>query len=151
MNTGTISARPRQLSHSVPLSDVRRSAAGAWIARIQKQRHDGARLAPTHAILDGIGHPLGNKPRFTIGLADLGSDVALPDAFNAADDCSVPLIHEGGRLWFVDTAANADSSGQAARTPIDAGDRLTVRCGSATAEVIFAHCQAANGSPRPGS
>ncbi len=128
---------------AVPIADTRRSSAPLWHARLQKQRQGGARPAPTHAILDGIGHPLGAKPRYTIGMADLGADLPLPDTFNGADDCVVPLMQEGGRLWFVDSAPGHTPGGAAApaaRTPIDAGDRLAVRCGDATAEIIFAHC-----------
>lgn len=138
------------VERSVPLSEARRSTATQWEARLQKNRQPTARYTPTHAILDGVGHVIGMKPRFTIGLAELGADVALPDAFGAANECTVPLIQDQGRLWFVDAApargdaANASNTG-AARTPIDAGDRLTVRCGNAAAEILFAHCPASNG------
>lgn len=137
------------LETSVPLSDTRRAAAAPWDARLQKNRHEGPRLAPTHAIIHGIGHPIGSKERFTIGLADLGSDLPLPDTFNSADDCSVPLLHESGRWWFFDAAGARNAAGpetHASRTAVDAGDRLTVRCGQATAEILFAHCPGANGA-----
>jgi hypothetical protein len=134
---------------SVPLSDTRRLAAIPWDARLQKSRDGGPRVAPTHAILGGIGHVIGRNPRFTIGLAELGADLPLPDSFSAADGCSVRLVQEAGRLYFVDTAPvrspHAPES-PAPRTAIDAGDRLTVRCGSSTAEILFAHCPAANGT-----
>lgn len=133
---------------SVALSEARRSVATQWEARLQKHRQSADHVVPTHAILDGIGHAIGSKPRFTIGLADLGADLPLPDRFNIADDCTVPLLHDQGRLWFVDAApARADAAlpGGAARTPIDAGDRLTVRCGNASAEILFAHCASSNG------
>ena len=103
----------------------------------------GARPAPTHAILDGIGHAIGAKQRFTIGLPDLRPDIQLPEGFTATDDCSVSLVHEGGRLWFVDVAAG-EGRGHA-RTAVEAGDRLTVRCGNTAAEIIFAHCPMPNG------
>ncbi|MDO8544895.1 MAG: hypothetical protein Q7S40_30995 [Opitutaceae bacterium] len=134
---------------SVPLSDTRRSSALQWDARLQKHRDSGPPVAPTHAILNGIGHVIGTKPRFTIGHPDLGADVPLPENFSGADDCAVPLVHEGGRLWFVDAGPGRSLAGMetpAARTPIDAGDSLTVRCGNATAEILFAHCRPTNGS-----
>lgn len=133
---------------SVALAEARRSIATQWEARLQKKRHVATPLAPTHAILEGVGHVIGSRPRFTIGLADLGADLALPDTFGTADDCAVPLVHEQGRLWFVDPAparGNEPAGANIARTPIDAGDRLTVRCGSASAEILFAHCPATNG------
>ena len=137
------------VENSVPLADTRRLVATHWEARLHKSRESGARGAPTHAILGGIGHVIGRNPRFTIGLAELGADVPLPLNFTAADDCSVPLVHEAGRLWFVDPASARTLNGAetpALRTPIEAGDRLTVRCGNASAEILFAHCPAANGT-----
>lgn len=137
------------LEKSVPLSDARRSSAAQWEARLQKNRHATARVAPTHAILEGIGHAIGTKPRFTIGLAELGADLPLPETFSGADDCAVPLVHDAGRLWFVDLGTArlglvADAA--AHRTAIEAGDRITVRCGTASADILFAHCPAPNGS-----
>lgn len=134
---------------TVPLALAHRSAAAPWEARLQKLRHAAARPAPTHVILDGIGHPIGGAARFTIGTAGLGSDLPLPDTFSSADDCSIPILREGGRLWFVDASAAGDAAGPAhapARTTVEAGDRLTIRCGTASADVLFAHCPATNGS-----
>lgn len=135
------------LEKTVSLADARRSTSGQWEARLHKSRHTSARFAPTHAIFEGIGHAIGGKPRFTIGLADLGADLPLPDAFSGAADCAVPLVHEGERLWFVDAAPVRHGAAEtpAPRTAIEAGDRLTVRCGTAAAEILFAHCPAANG------
>jgi hypothetical protein len=137
------------LETSAPLSDTRRLVAAQWDARLLKNRDTGPRVAPTHAILGGIGHLIGRSPRFTIGSADLGADLALPDAFGAPEDCAVSLVHESGRLWFVDGLPNPTPKGldgASARTAIDAGDRLTVRCGSSSAEILFAHCAASNGT-----
>lgn len=135
------------LEVAAPLADTRRLIAVQWDARLQKSREGGPRLAPTHAILGGLGHLIGRGPRFTIGLAELGADLPLPHSFSVADDCAVPLLHEAGRLWFVDTPTRGASNGAeaSARTPIDAGDRLTVRCGTTSAEILFAHCPASNG------
>jgi hypothetical protein len=137
------------LEISVSLSDTRRLVAVPWDARLQKNREPGPRVSPTHAILGGMGHLLGRAPRFTIGLAELDPDLPLPEAFGAANDCAVSLVHEGGRLWFVDAPADSAANGAdmtAGRTAIEAGDRLTVRCGSSTAEILFAHCPGANGT-----
>ena len=135
---------------AVQLALARRSAAAPWEARLNKLRAAGApRPAPTHVILDGIGHAMGGAGRFTIGIAENRPDLPLPDTFNAADDCAIPIVREGGRWWFVDTAVHRGAPGntpQAPRTPVEAGDRLTIRCGSASADVLFAHCNAANGS-----
>ena len=93
---------------------------------------------------------LGHKGRFTIGPASLGPDLTLPESFNSADGCSFSLLHEGGRLWFVDPALAASApepDGVAPRVTVEAGDRLTVRPGQAAAEILFAHCPGAAGPP----
>lgn len=134
---------------SAPLTLANRSAAAPWEARLQKLRQPGSRPVPTHVILEGIGHALEVAPRFTIGVSDTHANLVLPEAFSAADDCSIPLIREAGRLWFVDTTAPRDTSGaagQPVRTAVEAGDCLTIQCGNATASVLFAYCRSANGS-----
>lgn len=136
---------------AVPLTFAHRTAAAPWEARLQKLRSPGApRPSPTHVILDGIGHPIGQSGRCTIGVAGIGADVTLPDAFNSADDCSIPLVREGGRLWLVDSHVPRPGGGTAfavgTRTPVESGDRLIVQCGSVTTDVLFAHCPAANGT-----
>ena len=108
-------------------------------------------IAPiiTGFAIDGIGHAIGSKPRFTIGISSLGADLLLPETFNRADDCSVPLVHEGGRWWFVDTVSARSVNGTEGPTPrtvVEAGDRLTLHCGSAAAEILFAHCATTNGT-----
>lgn len=138
-----------RVESSVPLTETRRSSGAQWDAQLKKFRDAGPRLAPTHAIFNGVGHPIGTKNRFTIGNAELGADLPLPDHFNTADDCTVPLVNDGGRLWFVDVAPDRDTAAPdapAARTAIDAGDRLTVRCGEAAAEILFVHCRPSNGT-----
>lgn len=137
------------LATALPLTDAHQTAAAPWSARLHKPRPNGARPVPTHAILDGIGHYLGTQRRFTIGPAHLGSDLALPDTFSAADTCAVPLLQEGGRLWFEDAADAAEPGATPPRVVIEAGDRLTVRCGDAIAEILFAQCAGPNGKPGP--
>jgi hypothetical protein len=134
---------------SVPLAETRQQVAQKWDARLQKNKEPGVHVAPTHAILDGIGHAIGRGSRFTIGLSERGADVALPASFAATDDCAVPLIHDAGGLWFVDPPSGRATNGHnapPARTIIQAGDRLTVRCGNAAAEILFAHCPTTNGT-----
>ena len=134
------------LELSVPLADTRRLVAVQWDARLQKNREAGSRLAPTHAIVGGMGHPIGRKTRFTIGRTELGADVPLPEMFSAADECTVTLLNESGRLWFVDPGpSRTNGTDHSARTAVDAGDRLTVRHGTSTAEILFAHCPPSNG------
>ncbi len=134
---------------AVPIALAQRTTAAAWEARLQKFRHHGgARPAPTHLILDGVGTALGNSPRFTIGVAGLGVDLALPDSFSSADDCAVPLVRDGGRLWFIESShrPGASAAAASARTAIDTGDHLTIRCGTTAVDFLFAHCGAGNGS-----
>lgn len=132
---------------AVPVDLARRTVAAAWDARLQKLRNLGSpKPVPTHVILDGIGHPISNAGRFTIGVSQIGADVLLPETFNSADDCAIPLIREGGRLWFVDNSVRSASGNPAgAKTSVESGDRLTIRCGDASADVLFAHCNTANG------
>ncbi len=131
------------VEHAVPLSDTRRIAAAAWDVRLQKTRFPSPRPAPTHAIFEGLGHPLGRSARFTIGAATTRADLTLPDSFSS-EDCTVPLVRDGGRLWFVDGAQREGN--QASRVPVEAGDRLTLRTGTVIAEVLFAHCPGSNGA-----
>jgi hypothetical protein len=136
---------------AVPITLAHRSAAAPWEARLQKSRLPGAsRPAPTHAILDGIGHAIGHANRFIIGVTGVGADVSLPEAFSSAEDCAIPLVREGERWWFVDpSSARPAGSGTTAvsttRTPIESGDHLMIRCGAVSADVLFAHCGAGNG------
>ena len=134
----------------VPLSLARQSAAAPWEARLQKLRiAGGPRPPPTHVILDGIGHAIGGRSRFTIGAAGLGVDIPLSESFSVADDCAIPLIRENGRLWFVDSASSRAApanNSPAARTQVEAGDRLMIRCGTASVDVLFAHCDLTKGS-----
>ena len=139
---------------AIPIALARRSAAATWETRLQRLRAPaGPRLTPTPVVLDGIGHALGASDRFTLGVAGLGADVALPAAFGAADDCAVPLVRDSGRLWFVDTTVPrsppAGAATPAARTPVEAGDRLTLHCGAATVEILFIHCRNPDGSRPP--
>ena len=131
---------------NVPLSDTQRTAATKWEARLQKTRHSIPRPAPTHAILDGIGHLIGGAPHFTIGPATLRADVTLPETFSVEDDCFVSLVRDGGRLWFVDPAPKGApaQNGVAPRVAVDSGDRLTIRYGPAAVEVLFAHVNGAH-------
>jgi hypothetical protein len=133
-----------QVEVAVPIALARCSTAAPWEAQLQKIRSAGPRPAPTHVILEGIGHALGVANRFTIGVATRAVDLVLPDAFNHADDCAIPLVRESGRLWMVDAAVR-ESGALASRLEIDAGDRLTIRSGNAMVEILFAHC-ASNGS-----
>ncbi|MBI5769044.1 MAG: hypothetical protein HZA93_14715 [Verrucomicrobia bacterium] len=129
---------------SVPLSDTRRLAAAACETRLHKARHAGAPPLPTHAIVDGIGHDLAGHGAFTIGGAGSGAHLVLPDSFSHSADASVALVRENGRVWFVEPPGPG-TGGAASRIPLGAGDRLALRCGTAAAEILFAHC------PSPGS
>jgi len=136
---------------SVPLSATRRLASAQWEARLAKLPRDGApRPAPTHAILDGIGHALGAGRRFTIGNPDQRPDLLLPATFSAADGCSIALVHDDGKFWLPDTAlGRTGGSDTAARTLVESGDRLNVRCGSHHTEVLFVHCPLPSAWARP--
>lgn len=130
---------------SALLSDTRRVATTAWETRLQKAKREVPRPAPTHAIFEGIGYSLGANGRFTIGAALARADLALPESFPVPDDCVVALKRDGGRLWFVDTTVPRAGT-EAPMVAVESGDRLTIRSGPASAEVLFAHCPGANGA-----
>jgi hypothetical protein len=122
---------------SVPLAGVKCATGTPWEAHLHKAKAGGPRPQPTHVIIDGIGHVLGGNGSFTIGSASACADLALPEPFNAAGSCLVQLQRDAGRLWLVDS--NPAASRQT-RTALEAGDRVVVRCGAATADLLFAHC-----------
>jgi hypothetical protein len=134
---------------AVPLEDTRRATGTPWETRLHKARANESHLSPTHAILHGVGHPIAGEDRFVIGAGKTDADLALPEAFNAAENCAIPLVREGGRLWLVDAVpgrAGLEASEMPLRTAVEAGDRLTIRCGAAHVDVLFAHCQTKNGA-----
>ena len=131
---------------AVPLADTRRVAAAAWEVRLQKDRPATPRPAPTHAIHAGLGHALSPHARFTIGAANARADLSLPESFSS-DDCVVSLLRDNGRLWFTDPTS-ARNGEAVTRVSVEAGDRLTLKTGNATAEVLFVHCPDA-GAVRP--
>ena len=98
--------------------------------------------APTHAIIEGLGHALGSGPRFTIGAANARPDLTLPASF-CGDDCLISLVREAGRLWFIDPTI-VHSGEVTPRVPVETGDRLSLKTGGVSAEVLFAHCPAAH-------
>jgi hypothetical protein len=135
---------------AVPLADTRRATGTPWETRLHKVRANETHLTPTHAILHGVGHRIAGDGRFVIGAgAPAKADLPLPESFNAAENCAIPLVREGGRLWLVDGVherAGAAADDVPLRTAVEAGDRLTIRCGSAHVDVLFAHCQEKNGT-----
>ena len=134
----------------VPAEDAHEAGGAPWEARLLRARLPDPRPMPTHAVIDGIGHILGGNGTLTLGAASACADVVLPEAFNAAGDCLVELVREGGRLWFVDTApppAGATGAQSLLRTVVEAGDRMVIRCGANAADVLFVHC-AGSAGPR---
>ena len=127
---------------SVPLAEVKRSTGAPWEAHLHKAKTPGHHPQPTHVIIDGIGHVLGGNGGFTLGSASACPNLSLPEAFNSAGDCLVQLQRDAGRLWFVDTAAPGAAPGafRQTRTAVEAGDRLIIRSGSASVDLLFAHC-----------
>lgn len=123
----------------VALAQVRQAMGMPWEAHLHKVRLAEPRPLPTHVIIDGLGHVIGGNGKFTIGSAGTSPDLRLPEPFNAAGDCLVKIVREDGRLWFADTAgAGGDRQ---TRIALEAGDRIVVRCGPASADLLFAHCR----------
>lgn len=133
---------------AVPLADTRRAVGTPWETHLQKARSNDAHLTPTHAILNGIGHAIGGSELFVIGAGNAASDLPLPESFNGAENCAIPLIREGGRLWFMEgtpTPAGAGGTEPPPRIVVEAGDRLMIRSGPVQTEVLFAHFPEASG------
>lgn len=124
----------------VPLSDAQQQHSTPWHVSLHKSRSRTPRPAPTHAIAEGIGHVLRANDRFLIATSENGADLPLPEAFNAATHCAVPLIREGGRWWFSEPPLNGKHE-PVARVAIESGDHLALRCGEASIDIIFAHCR----------
>jgi hypothetical protein len=124
-------------------ANLRRGAV--WEMRLQRATIPSPRQVPTHVIIDGIGHPLLGNGTVKIGSPSLPNvDVALPAPFKATPDCLVLLVRDSGRLWLNEAGANdtgtvfLDTSG---RLPVEAGDRMVVRVGDISTELLFAACR----------
>ena len=92
---------PVETAVPLRLAPFRRRAVGSAAAKTSRLR--SPRPAPTHAILEGIGHAIGTAIRVHHWRRRVGADVALPDAFGSCGRLRVPLVREGDRLWFVDS------------------------------------------------
>lgn len=95
------------------------------------------RPAPSHVIVDGIGHVIGHSG-LTLGTrhAVSGVDVPLPEAFDAVGDYVVRILRDRNGLRLELPGGGPDEPA----TPVNAGDRLALRSGTLSTEVLFAHC-----------
>ena len=125
----------------VETSVPRAEAAGSQHARARIHLHKPAGPAspaiPTHAILGGIGYPLGTGPGFIIGSADQHPQLALPSGFSHVPGCVARFTFEGGSFWWQDPSGDGQN-----RVAVAAGDRITFASDELAAEVLFAHCPA---------
>lgn len=125
----------------VETSVPRAEAAGSQHARARIHLHKPAGPAspaiPTHAIIGGIGHPLGTGPGFSIGSADQQPQLVLPSGFSHVPGCVARLSFEGGSLWWQDVSGDNPT-----RVAVAAGDRMTFSSDELAAEILFAHCPA---------
>ncbi len=117
----------------------RTEAAGSHHARARIRLHKtsgptGAPV-PTHAILAGIGHPLGAGPDFRIGGAEHSPHLPLGPEFSHVPGCLAIIARDAGGWWWQDPAADS-----AARLSIHAGDRLILSSDELSADVLFAYC-----------
>jgi len=106
-------------------------------ARIRLLKAEGAtnRPAPTHAILEGRGHPLEAGADFTIGGPEHSPSLALPAPFSHVPGCLARIVIEGGTGWWLDGSGDGP-----ARVAVAAGDRLTFSSDELFTEILFAHC-----------
>ncbi len=114
------------------------------VESVLHRANEGAeRPAPSHVIVDGIGHAIGAHG-LTLGTrhAVSGVDVALPDSFDGVGDYVVRVLREGGELKLEMPGGAGDPP-----SPVAAGDRLALRSGGLATELIFAFCKdvSANG------
>jgi hypothetical protein len=120
----------------VPLHHV--AAHDRPVESVLHRAAEGAdRPAPSHVIVDGIGHAIGAHG-LTLGTrhALSGVDVALPEAFDGVGDYVVRVLREGNELKLEIPGGSAGD----APAPLSAGDRLALRSGGLAAELIFAFC-----------
>ncbi len=103
----------------------------------QRPASPAGRPGPTHVVIDGIGHPIGENG-LVIGTRHTHSavDVKLPENFDLVGDYAVQIARDGTRLRL------EFSDGNAGPTPVDlvAGDRLSLFGGGQSAELLFVHC-----------
>ncbi len=100
---------------------------------------DGPAPVPSHVIIDGIGHPIGANG-ICIGTRHTHTavDVSLPEAFDAVGDYLLRIQRDGTHLRL---EAPGDKPGTV-ETSLGAGDRLTLRGGGRSTELLFAYCPA---------
>lgn len=120
---------------SVPRAEATGSHHARARVRVHKAPAPAGSRPPTHAILAGIGHPLGERKEFRIGSPELGPDLPLGDAFSHVPGC-LAIVTRDGASW---SWQDASESG-AARVALAAGDRLTISSDELSAEILFAHC-----------
>lgn len=121
----------------VPVDLRQRVSRAQWEARLTKAVRVVAKERPSHVICDGIGRGINGRSAFLIGSSHAKADCVLPEEFDkAGEDCLIRLEAEAGQLWMLEPREGEP----AMRTLIEAGDRLTVRCGEAETELLFACC-----------
>lgn len=124
----------------VPLDLTKRARPAQWEARLVKAPRPAAQPRPTHVVCEGVGHGINGGSAYSIGSSHAKPDCVLPEEFDrAGDSCLIRLEREGDQFWLLEPREGEPPM----RTAIESGDRLTVRCGAAEAELLFVHCQEA--------
>jgi hypothetical protein len=112
---------------SVPASLVRHPAGSKWEARVARPTERSPQ-PPTHVAVDGVIHPLPTSGRISVG-----GGLPLPAVFTTAEDCPLFLGWESGQL------ALGNASGPEEPVRLATGDRVSVQCGGAGADLHVLH------------
>lgn len=120
-----------------------RPSAERLVVRLIKARRTGLARRPTHALSDGLGHPLDGQKVFSIGPATLSPDLTLPEEFDGIGPAGQILLEQLDGLWWLPASHLTQL---AERALIEPGDRLTIHHGTHETEVLFAYCPDGGGA-----
>jgi hypothetical protein len=122
---------------AVPAALLPQQSAKRLVIRLVKARRAPLARRPTHALCEGLGHPLDGQKVFTIGPATLSPDLTLPEEFDAVGSGGQVLLEQLDGLWWLPASQVTEL---AERALIEPGDRLTIHHGTHETEVQFAYC-----------
>lgn len=128
---------------AVPAALLPQQSAKRLVVRLVKARRTPLARRPTHALCDGLGHPLDGQKVFTIGPATLSPDLTLPEEFDSIGSGGQLLLEQLDGLWWLPASQVTELS---ERAQIEPGDRLTIHHGTHETEVLFAYCPDAGSS-----
>ncbi|RXK54736.1 hypothetical protein ESB00_02240 [Oleiharenicola lentus] len=129
---------------AVPAHLLPEPSAERLIIRLVKARRTALARRPTHALCEGLGHPLDGQKVFTIGPATLSPDLTLPEEFDDLGPGGQVLLEQRDGLWWLPPSPLTQL---AERALIEPGDRLSIHHGTHETEVLFAYCPDGGAAP----